>query len=152
MMACRSRTYVFFYLFFLYISVCRPSTNNARIKRVIALIKADSLRRTHDKTLRLCERTFRNGKKGEIVKKVMEDVAVLSSWSLVARDMERKVGDELLKMIVEEWVKIRGFSFAGSWLELYKQRTKKTLQRSKGLRKVLIAPDGASTSQSETKS
>ena len=51
-----------------YISVCRPSTNNARIKRVIALIKADSLRRTHDKTLRLCERTFRNGKKGEICK------------------------------------------------------------------------------------
>ena len=55
----------------------------------------------------------------------------MCSWSIVAADMNKKVGDEL---IVEEWVKIRGFSFAGSWLKLYKQRNKKTLQRSKGIR------------------
>ena len=58
----------------------------------------------------------------------------MCSWSIVAADMNKKVGDELIKLIVEEWVKIRGFSFAGSWLKLYKQRNKKTLQRSKGIR------------------
>ena len=72
----------------------------------------------------------------------------MCSWSIVAADM---VGDELIKLIVEEWVKIRGFSFAGSWLELYKQRNKKkTLQRSKGIRKQLITPDSTGGAASDS--
>ena len=62
----------------------------------------------------------------------------MCSWSIVAADMNKKVGDELIKLIVEEWVKIRGFSFAGSWLELYKQRNKKNtaerVDHTQGLR------------------
>ena len=39
--------------------------------------------------------------------------------------------------IAELWVTIRGFSFARSFMELYKQREKKTLEKSKALRKTL---------------
>ena len=74
----------------------------------------------------------------------------MCSWSIVAADMNKKVGDELIKLIVEEWVKIRGFSFAGSWLKLYKQRNKKTLQRSKGIRKQLITPDSTGGAASDS--
>ena len=91
-----------------------------------------------------------DGKKDEIVKNVIKDDGVMCSWSIVAADMNKKVADELIKLIVEEWVKIRGFSFAGSWLELYKQRNKKTLQRSKGIRKQLITPDSTGGAASDS--
>ena len=74
----------------------------------------------------------------------MRDEEVKMNWSIVALDINVEIGKELLKMIVEEWIKIRGFSFAGAWLELYKQRSKKSLQRSKGLRKVLITDKSSS--------
>ena len=45
----------------------------------------------------------------------------------------------LLKMIVEHWVTVRGFSYAGAFIEKYKQRNKQTLEKSKGLRKKLIS-------------
>ena len=38
-------------------------------------------------------------------------------------------------MMVELYVTITGFSFATSCVELYKQSTKKTLQKGKGIRK-----------------
>ena len=69
----------------------------------------------------------------------MKDEEVLTEWSNVAVDMEEDIGGKLLKMVVEEWVKIRGFSFAHAWLEKYKQDAKKTLQHSKGLRKTLLS-------------
>ena len=40
----------------------------------------------------------------------------------------------LLKMIVELYVTIRGFSKANAWLEKYKQSTKTSTQRTKSLR------------------
>ena len=51
--------------------------------------------------------------------------------------MNVEIGKELLKMIIEGWIKMSEFSFGGAWLKL-KQRSKKSLQCSKGLRKVLI--------------
>jgi hypothetical protein len=71
----------------------------------------------------------------------MKDEDVVTEWSNVAVYMEEDIGQKLIKMVIEEWVKIRGFSFAHAWLELYKQKAKKTLQRSKGLRKTLITKD-----------
>ena len=79
------------------------------------------------------------GRRTEIMEVVMKDEEVLTEWSNVAVDMEEDIGGKLLKMVVEEWVKIRGFSFAHAWLEKYKQDAKKTLQRSKGLRKTLLS-------------
>ena len=59
-------------------------------------------------------------------------------WSIVCKEWEGKVGDILLEMIVNEWVTIRGFSYASAWIEKFKQATKVTTEKSKGLRKQLI--------------
>ena len=79
------------------------------------------------------------GRKNEIMEEVMKDLQVMEDWAWVSVDMDEEIAKKLLKMLVEEWVKIRGFSFAHAWLELYKQACKKTLQRSKGLRKNLLS-------------
>ena len=69
----------------------------------------------------------------------------MEDWAWVSVDMDDELGRKMLKMLVEEWVKLRGFSFTHGWLESYKQQAKKTLQRSKGLRKNLINSDTTKT-------
>lgn len=81
------------------------------------------------------------GMKEELCAKIRCNDDVLSKWEVVAADMKEDVGSALLGMIIDLWVTIRGFSFAGAWVELYKQKTKKTLQRSMGLRKVLYTQE-----------
>ena len=44
---------------------------------------------------------------------------------------------ELLKTIVAEWVKLRGFGVMSLWLEDYKRSTQETIKAKKGLRKEL---------------
>ena len=78
------------------------------------------------------------GFKEELCTRIMEDDDVQFYWCMVAVDMDENMGTTLLQMVINQWVTIRGFSFAGAWVELYKQSTKKTLQRSKGLRKALF--------------
>ena len=72
------------------------------------------------------------GSRAEIEKKMLEDEEILFAWSIASVD---KTSSILLKMIVELWLTIRGFSFAGAFIEQYKSATKKSLQRSKALRK-----------------
>lgn len=45
--------------------------------------------------------------------------------------------DALLEMVVAQWVKIRGFSYASAWVEQYKE-TQKNLKKSKGVRKFSV--------------
>ena len=78
-----------------------------------------------------------HGIKSEIIHNILDDSNVKMMWSTVANDMKEEIAASLLTMIVDKWVTVRGFSFAGAWLELYKQRAHKSLQRSKSLRKVL---------------
>lgn len=59
-------------------------------------------------------------------------------WSNVCSDWEEEICDILLELIVNEWVTIRGFSYASAWVEKLKQETKMTTEKSKGLRKQLI--------------
>lgn len=77
------------------------------------------------------------GRREEIRRSIIEDEEVKTKWSVVSHDMEEKVGSILLGKIVDLWITIRGFSFAGAFIELYKQRAKTTLQKTKGLRKNL---------------
>ena len=69
---------------------------------------------------------------------VLESDDVLFHWSMFGTDMDTGVGMELLKIIVQLYITIRGFSFANSYVELFKQRTKKNLQKGKGLRNELF--------------
>ena len=43
--------------------------------------------------------------------------------------------DTVLRMLVELWTTVRGFSFASAWVELYKRNNKENMQRSKAFRK-----------------
>ena len=72
---------------------------------------------------------------------VKEDIAldpdVQLIWHLLSGEWEEESSAALLKMIISEWVKIRGFSYTSAWVEKYKATEKKTIQKSKGLRKQL---------------
>ena len=56
-------------------------------------------------------------------------------------DLEEAEEQQLLPMIVEVYVTTRGFSFANSLLERYKQSKKKTTLKSKALHKTLQKAD-----------
>ena len=45
--------------------------------------------------------------------------------------------EDLLEMCIEKWITIRGFSFADSIQELFKQKDKKGTEKAKALRKTL---------------
>ena len=67
-------------------------------------------------------------------------------WCMATSDWEAEVSSVLLDMLIERFVKIRGHSTARAWLEEYKQKTKKSVQKSKGVRKQLISKTSNSTS------
>ena len=74
--------------------------------------------------------------RSRLVTHLVDDSNVQFSWCLVG-EMDEDSGTECLEMIVTKWVTIRGFSFAKSMMELYKQESKKSTQKSKGLRATL---------------
>ena len=59
----------------------------------------------------------------EFIHNILDDSNVKMMWSTVANDMNEEIAASLLTMIVDKWVTVavRGFSFAGAWMELYKQ-------------------------------
>ena len=61
-------------------------------------------------------------------------------WSSLSSGWIEKISEELYKKIVTLWVTIRGFSICSAWVEEYKKETKKSLQKSKGLRRRLQTP------------
>ena len=80
-----------------------------------------------------------NGLKDRIVTTVQEDEDVLFYWSLVSSNWVEEATQSLFSLIVQHWITIRGFSFASSFVEEYKKAQKKTLEKSKGIRKKLLS-------------
>lgn len=72
-----------------------------------------------------------------VLKKIIGDEDVLFYWSMVSVNWEQEEADVLLKMLIEHWITIRGFSHASAFVERYKLRNNTTVQKSKGLRKKL---------------
>ncbi len=70
---------------------------------------------------------------------IFENEDVKSCWCVVSSDWDTSSAMALLRMIINEWVKIRGFSLASAWVEKYKVAQKLTTQKSKGVRKQLIS-------------
>lgn len=84
--------------------------------------------------------------KKEIIADVTSNDDVLFYWIIATADFEiddEEVHEMLLKMIVELYITIRGFSYASGWMEKYKQYSKQSTQRSKSLRRDLY--EGSST-------
>ena len=84
--------------------------------------------------------TLSAGSKAALVESITTDEDLLFYWSISA-EWEEKEEQILLWMVIDLWVTVRGFSFAKSMLEMYKQAQKKTVQKSKGVRKQLIGKD-----------
>ena len=80
-----------------------------------------------------------------VIKKVVGNEDVLFKWWLLLDNEDDHVGNKLLKIIADFYLTIRGFSFATSFVELYKQLHCKGLQRSKGLRKELFTSNLSSS-------
>lgn len=68
---------------------------------------------------------------------ISENVDVLYNWKVCNPDNEGLNTEYLLQTIIETYITVRGFSFASSIMELYKQQKKKATQKSVGLRKKL---------------
>ena len=68
--------------------------------------------------------------------KVLENENVQFYWTLLSQDIDNpEHAQELLQEIVTLWVTVRGFSLTATWMEVYKKKEKKTIQKSTGLRK-----------------
>ena len=76
--------------------------------------------------------------KQELHKKISNNEDVLFYWAILSAGWEIEESDALLKLIIEHYITVRGFSFVSGWLEKYKQANKKSIQKSKGTRKLLL--------------
>ena len=72
-------------------------------------------------------------------KELKESESVQFMWSLISADWDDNSSSQILDSMVADWIKIRGFSLAGAWVEKYKAANKKTTQKSKGIRKQLLS-------------
>ena len=76
--------------------------------------------------------------KSETIANIVEDTDVQFSWLLLCLDLDdEELSKELLGLIVEMWITIRGFSMAGAWIEYYKQSMQTCTKKKQGLRKGL---------------
>ena len=70
--------------------------------------------------------------------KVIKDDDVQFSWSMVAYDMDDvPENTDLLHTIVDLWITIKGVAITSTWIEQYKLAQKKSVKKSKSLRKGL---------------
>ena len=76
--------------------------------------------------------------KVELQEKITSDDDVLFFWEIVSTGWEVEESQALLKLIAEHYITIRGFSFVSGLLEKYKQAHKRSIQKSKGVRKQLV--------------
>ena len=75
---------------------------------------------------------------GKLVTNLLANEDVMFYWCIVWCEIPEEIAGVVLKSIAELWTTIHGFSFAKSYVEIYKQKTSKSLQRSKALRKNLL--------------
>ncbi len=68
--------------------------------------------------------------------RVADNEDVQFYWAVLSQDIDDPNHDqELLGEIIKLWVTVRGFSMTATWMEIYKKKEKKTVQKSTGLRK-----------------
>lgn len=80
---------------------------------------------------------------------VMDDQNVQFCLSMVSAQItDKEHSSELLKIVVQQWVTIRGFAITSTWIEDFKLANKKTTRGSKALHKRL--KDASDTSSAKT--
>ncbi len=83
-------------------------------------------------------KTHNSETKKKVLDAVLSNDDLLFKWSLFTSSISYDMGNIILKNLAEMYVTIRGFAFASSCLEMYKQQQKKRTQKSKLLRKKLV--------------
>lgn len=71
-----------------------------------------------------------------LTKNVVDDDDVSFHWSIASASVEDDVVERLLEGVVKLYITVRGFSFAGSVLEMYKKEGKTATQKKKTLRQL----------------
>ena len=81
--------------------------------------------------------------KRSILDAMLANEDLLFQWSLMieAAEADDSTGMAVLNRIATLYLTVRGFAFASTCMELYKQRHKKQIQKSKALRKKVQTPD-----------
>ena len=77
-------------------------------------------------------------RKEQILEGLFSSEDVQFYWLIVGAKFDKDdkdVHSKLLKIIIELFVTIRGFSYASGWMEIFKQDNKKGTQKSKSLHK-----------------
>ena len=77
------------------------------------------------------------GVKDTAMKTLLKSNDILFEWCLIAVEADDDISTLVLEKIVELYVTVRGFAFAKSCMEMYKQAKKKTIQKSRALRSKL---------------
>jgi len=77
--------------------------------------------------------------KESLLNAIMQEEDVQFQWCMMTTTIQDASASTLLRMLCEHYVTIRGYSFAGSCVELYKKSSKRALQKGKGLRKELFS-------------
>ena len=72
-----------------------------------------------------------------LVENISHDDDVTFHWVIASANVEEDVVNSLFDRILKLYVTIRGFSFASSILEMYKNEGKKSTQKKKTLRQTL---------------
>ena len=74
--------------------------------------------------------------KKEIVSNIVEDTDIHFSWLLLCLELDDDdLSKELLSLVVEMWITIRGFSMASAWVEFYKQSMQTCTKKEAGIKK-----------------
>ena len=87
----------------------------------------------HTSNMCSMDSTFRS----RLTNSVLSDSEVQFRWACIG-NVDEEAGEACLEMIVHKWITIRGFSFANSVMEQYKQENKKSTAKSKSLRTKLF--------------
>ena len=93
------------------------------------------------------EAAMKAGFKEKLLLLLQQDEDVLFWWATLCAiaDVD-ETSEALLPYILKHYTTIRGFAFAGRWMEAFKQKNKRNLQRSKSLRNKLQTADSRTVS------
>ena len=75
--------------------------------------------------------------KSDIKESILKSEDLLFQWCIISAEADNNIASDVLRHIVELYTTIRGFAFAKSCMEMYKQAHKKTLQKKRSLRSTL---------------
>ena len=80
----------------------------------------------------------KSGDKKSLINTIVSDSDVEFNWCMLSVDIrDEEDAMELLRMVVESWVTMRGFVLTSMWTEEYKRATAKNVKKGKSLRKEL---------------